>query len=384
MSEEVKDGDNGEGTKEFDASAFGSSGIVDTVDNNTDESNSNESTGDSSDNIETQDSEDTSFDWADNYSDDENSNTDENEDTNSDSNNDDNHNAGADNNNEVDDSHKGDGSTDNNNESADTNEGVNPPAVFDGSLTDEHFSAFADELGLKAKSLPELKQAMLDLEAENKRLQEIGGSNVTNKKIDSLQTYLKLDDKELIQKDLEARGFKGEQLEKAIDTLQDNGMLEIEATKVRNAINGSIENEKSAITQSARDEDAKQLRDREESVKALQTYLGDQTEMFGFKMAKDEETLGKVRDSHHKYITSGSYLKEITKDNESLAESAWLWKNRETLLKAARNNGLQQGRSEILNDLHNPDTDGGGTFVSPDGKGEFNVGKFRGSDNKKK
>jgi len=378
MSEEVKDGDNGEGTKEFDASAFSNTGIVDSVEDTTSNS-SNESTDDSSENIEAQGSDDTAFDWSDNYTDD-NSNEDKNEnkDANSDSDNDINHDAGANNNNETDDTPKGDGSSDDNNENADTNEDVNPPAAFDGSLTDEHFSAFADELGIKAKNMTELKEAMLELEADNKRLQESAGSNVTNKKIETLQSYLKFDDKDLLQKDLEAQGFRGDQLQEALDTLQDNGMLKVEAAKVRNAINGSIENERSAITQSARDEDAKQLRDREESVKALQTYLGDQTEMFGFKMAKDEETLTKVRDSHHKYITSGNFLKDITKDNESLAESAWLWKNRETLLKAARNNGLQQGRSEILNDLHNPDTDGGGTFVSPDGKGEFNVSKFRG------
>jgi len=373
MSEEVKDGDVSGETKEFDPSAFGN-GIVEAVENNTEETPeiaTNESSEDSSKVTNSEDNDDESFDWSNSYEDDNTDNTEEEKSEVEDS--------SA---NENNDNTETEVLSENNNTDADKDM-EKTPSVFDGSLTDEHFSAFADELGIKATSMTELKDAMLKLEEDNKRLQQNVGGNVTNKKIDSLQGYLKLDDKELLQKDLEAQGFKGDQLQEAIDTLQDNGMLKVEATKVRNAINGSIENERSAITQGARDEDAKQLKEREESVKALNTYISNQTEMFGFKMAKDEETLGKVRDSHHKYITSGNFLKDITKNNESLAESAWLWKNRETLLKAARNGGLQQGRSEILNDMHNPDTDKGKGFVSPDGKGEFNVSQFRGSANKK-
>lgn len=374
MSEEVKDGDVSEETKEFDASAFGN-GIVGSVENSAEdsyESNLSDQVEDSSETIDSKDSkedENDSFDWSDNYSDeDSNEKKDEKKDEIA---------LVDDESNEVDDTPQAEVLTDDNN--TDTADVENTPSVFDGSLTDEHFSAFAEELGINAKSMTELKDAMLELEADNKRLQESSWDNVTSKKITALESYLKFDDKELLQKDLEAQGFKGEQLEEAIDTLQDNGMLKVEAAKVRNAINSSIQNERSAITKDARDEDAKQLRDRDESVKALNTYLSKQTEMFGFKMAKDEQMLGRVRDSHHKYITSGNFLQDITKDNESLAESAWLWKNRETLLKAARNGGLQQGRSEILNDMHNPDTDKGGGFVSPDGKGEFSVNKFRGS-----
>jgi len=374
MSEEVKDGDVSGETKEFDPSAFGK-GIVETVENNTEEtpeSTTNESLEDSSEvtNSENND-DDESFDWSNSYKGDDTDNTEDEKSEVEDSDA-----------NENNDNTETEVLSENNNTDADRDI-EKTPSAFDGSLTDEHFSAFADELGIKAKSMTELKDAMLKLEEDNKRLQQNAGSNVTNKKIDALQSYLKLDDKELLQKDLEAQGFKGDQLQEAMDTLQDNGMLKVEATKVRNAINGSIENERSAITQGTRDEDAKQLKEREESVKALNTYISNQTEMFGFKMAKDEETLAKVRDSHHKYITSGNFLKDITKNNESLAESAWLWKNRETLLKAARNGGLQQGRFEILNDLHNPDTDKGKGFVSPDGKGEFNVSQFRASANNK-
>ena len=365
MSEKEKDGDVSEGTNEFDASAFTESGIVDSIESgeSNDSVENNDSSGDESDD------DNDSFNWADDNSTEDESNDNEDADTNSD---DDSNNTDSDTiDNDIDDSDKGDGSDNN----TDADEGDNPPVAFDGSLTDEHFTAFASELGIKATSLSELKEAMLKLENENNQLKESGGV-VTNEKINSLQGYLKLDNKELLQKDLEAQGFRGDKLQETLDTLQDNGMLEIEATKVRNAINGAITKEQTSITQESKNADAKRQADRDESVKELQTYLSSQTDMFGFKMAKDEESLGKVRDGHHKYITSGSFLKDITKNNESLAESAWLWRNRETLLKAARNNGLQQGRSEVLNDLGNPDTGGGGKFADPSGKGEFDAAKF--------
>jgi len=195
MSEEVKDGDVSEETKEFDASAFGN-GIVDSVENSTEES-LEELVEDSTETVDTKESaddEDTSFDWSDNYSDDNSSEseaTKKEEET-----------PVVAESNEDNDTTQAEVSTDNNN--TDTTEVDNTPVKFDGSLTDEHFSAFADELGINAKSMTELKDAMLELEADNKRLQESSGDNVTSKKITALQSYLKFDDQELLKKDLEA------------------------------------------------------------------------------------------------------------------------------------------------------------------------------------
>lgn len=252
---------------------------------------------------------------------------------------------------------------------------IKDPVPFEGSLTDDHYVAFAKELGIEANSLDELKTALKTLETENEQLKSTG--TVTNDKITKLQGYKKLSTEELVRKDLEAQGFKGDELETTLDTLKDNGMLDIEARKINNAIDKAVELEKNSLTQRSQEEDAKQLASRDKNVKELQTYLGTQDEMFGFKMAKDEESLVKVRDDHHKYITSGSYLNEITKDNQSLAESAFLWKNRKVLFNALKNNGLQQGRAEVLNDLGLPDDNKTVRLPDPGGKGEFDPKKFR-------
>jgi len=151
MSEEVKDGDVSEETKEFNASAFGS-GIVDSVENSTEESLS-ESTENLAGTKESNDDEDDSFDWSDNYLDDDS-------------------NEGEDESSEVDDTPQAEVSVDDNNTDTDRDR-EKTPSVFDGSLTDEHFSAFAQELGIKAKSMTELKSAMLELEADNKDYRKV-------------------------------------------------------------------------------------------------------------------------------------------------------------------------------------------------------------------
>lgn len=390
MSDKGKDGDVSGETKEFDASAFTSNGIVDSAEGSAEENNSNES-GDSDNSNESGDSgdagesggednssdnesgnENEDFSWTDDNTGGGENYTDDNEGADNNDNDDSNDSDSDDNSNDADDSGEGDGSNDNSDANGEDN---NSPVVFDGSLTDEHFTAFASELGINAKTLPEFKKALEELENENKKLKE-SSPGVTNDKITKYNEFLKLGNEELLRKDLAAQGFRDDKLDNAIDTLKDNQMLDIEATKVRNAINGAITTEQQSITQKTLNEDAKHQEDRDKSVKELQTYLNNQNEMFGFKMAKDENSLSKVRDNHQKYITSGSYLKDITKDNESLAESAWLWKNRETLLKAARNNGLQQGRSEVLDDIGQPDNGGSGTFADPSGKGEFDASKF--------
>ncbi len=390
MSDKEKDGDVSGETKEFDASAFTGNGIVDSAEGSADVDNSNES-GDSDNSNDSGESGDTgesgsednsssnesgdeneNFSWTDDNTGGDENDTDDNEGADSNDNNDSDNSDSDNSSNDAVDSGEGDGSNDN----SDANgEGDNPPVAFDGSLTDEHFTAFASELGLNAKNLPELKQAMLDLENENKKLKE-SAPGATNDVINKYNDFLRLSNEELVKEDLKQLGFKDQELDSAMDSLKDNQMLNIEATKVRNAIKGAIAKEQQSITQKTLNEDAKHQEDRDKSVKELQTYLNSQTDMFGFKMAKDEDSLTKVRDNHQKYITSGSYLKDITKDNESLAESAWLWKNRETLLKAARNNGLQQGRSEVLDDIGQPDNGSNGKFADPSGKGEFNASKF--------
>jgi len=77
--------------------------------------------------------------------------------------------------------------------------------------------------------------------------------------------------------------------------------------------------------------------------------------MFGFAMAKDKESLGKVQKGHLNYITSGKFMNDVYESEESVAEVAWFVKNKKTIINAIRNKSLQQGKEAILNDISEPE-----------------------------
>lgn len=241
-------------------------------------------------------------------------------------------------------------------------------------ISEDQFSVLSKELGLEAKNAEELKKSLNDIVEENERLKE--NYPKTNEKIGNYEKLLNLDDKELVRQNLIADGFEGKDLDNAIERYLDNDILDIEAKKIRNTVNSAIDFEKKELIDAEANEIARQNQERENGIKDLNSYLDSTDQMFGFKISTPEN-VNKVRKEHQEYITSGKYLSEITTDSASLAESAWLWKNRETILKAMRNQGFNSGRADVIKEIGNPDADAGTrTFVDPKTGGEFNPGKF--------
>jgi hypothetical protein len=246
------------------------------------------------------------------------------------------------------------------------------------------FKAVADALGLKFETIEEFKEHLVNVEAENKKIKSEYSGGATNEKIDALKKLNANDDKELVRLSLEKEGFEGDELTNAVDKFIDNGMLEIEAKRIRNTVNKAIEAEQGNITQSTLEADATQQREYEESVKNLGEHISKTKTMFGFEMAKDEESLAKVQKGHFNYIKSGKFMDDVFKDDASLTEAAWLWKNKDTILKAIANKNLQQGKETILNDIKNPEVEKPQRFKAPDGSNEFDPKKFTFGEAKKK
>jgi len=241
-------------------------------------------------------------------------------------------------------------------------------------ISDEQFSAFSEDFGLNAKNKEEFKNELKSIQEENERLKK--NYPKTNEKIDTYEKLVNLEDNELVRQNLIADGFKGEDLENAVERYLDNGLIDIEAKKIRNTLNNAIASEKQAIVDSDAQEDAKQIQDREEGITKLNSFLSSTDEMFGFKMAAPEN-IDNVRKTHQEYITSGNFLQEITKDSKALAESAWLWRNKEVILKAMLNQGFNKGTANVINQIGNPDPDAGTrTFVDPKDGTEFDAKKF--------
>ena len=243
-------------------------------------------------------------------------------------------------------------------------------------VSTESFKAVADELGLKFETIDELKEHLVKVEEENNKLRTSAGSGANNEAITKLNNLKNKDSEELVRLSLEKQGFKGEELDDAVDKYVDNGMIEIEAKKIRNTIDNAIVNEQNKETQSTVEADAMQQKEHAESVRKLGEHLGKTKTMFGLAMAKDDEGLAKVQQGHLKYITSGKFMDDVFKDDVSLSETAWFVKNKDIIIKAISNENLQKGKQAILDDISEPEVINAQRFKDPKGSDEFDPKAF--------
>lgn len=238
------------------------------------------------------------------------------------------------------------------------------------------FQQVANELGLKFETIDEMKEHLVALEEENTSLRNNTQSGSTNDAVTKLESLKGKTDEELVRLSLEKEGFEGEKLNSAVDKYIDNDMLDIEAQKIRNTIDRAIGSEKNKITQSTAEADAMQQKEEEESVKVLKEHIYGTKTMFGFAMAKDEESLAKVHQGHFKYIEGGKFMQEVFKNEESLSQAAWLFRNRETIINAVANKNLQKGKQAILDEIREPEVITPHRFKDPKGSDEFDPQAF--------
>lgn len=245
-------------------------------------------------------------------------------------------------------------------------------------LAEFSYNEFAQELGIEGvNSKEEFVDAYKKVQEERDILKKSFPEK--NEKIESFEKLIKLEDNKLVERSLVADGFEGVELQQAIEKLQDNDMIDLEAKKIRKTLNKAITAEQDAIVESKRKETARQEQERLDSINNLNKYLNSKDEMFGFKMASTPEKIEETRKSHQEYIVSGKFLQDITKSEQDLADAAWLWKHKDVILKAMQTKGFNNGRKDVLNQIGNPDADAGQrTFVDPKGNGEFNPSKFVG------
>ncbi len=257
------------------------------------------------------------------------------------------------------------------NESERTPESENTPV----DINKEQFDLFTKELGIEASSIDEIKDALASIIEENTKLKESSVPNETNKRVEDLEKFSKLDDENLVRKSLEADGLTGDKLDHTIDRLLDSGLIDVEALKIRNNVEKAIQSERQNIVKSRDDEQAKLVQDQEEAVESFSKFMQSTDTLFDFKLTNNPDNLPAVRKNHTEYVTSGKYLNEITSSEQNLAESSWLWRNREVLKNAMINNGRQNGRKEILDQIGRPETNKPQRFVTPD-NGEFDPKAF--------
>lgn len=244
-------------------------------------------------------------------------------------------------------------------------------------ISNEFFSSLKEKIGVEVKNEEELGQVLEHLAVQNMELKKASeAAGVTNDRIKKIETILKMEDEEILRKDFELNGFNEDQINKAIETLQDNGTLDIEALKIRKNLENYVVNERTREVEARKEAYAMREQQTAKEQEELKNYLSKTDSMFGLKMAKTDAGVEKAREKHFSYITSGDFFGEITKDNESLAQVAWLWKYKDKILKAMTNRGDSTGKRQVLDNMENPSKKITKTLPDADNSGGFDPSLF--------
>lgn len=202
-----------------------------------------------------------------------------------------------------------------------------------------------------------------------KNQQSLAQKGATNDAIENIKGLKSLDDEDLMRKELEAKGYKKDEIEDEIDILIENGSIRSEARKVRKDLDAAIEQESRRIASTPSEESAMREKEAEEARIELEEYMSKTTEMFG----------GKINDSqkseHIEYISNGDFFDEIGESVDNVAQAAWLWKYRKQIHKAMKSNGFEKGKAKILDELVHPETTKSTRIPDPE-TGEFNPTRF--------
>jgi len=239
---------------------------------------------------------------------------------------------------------------------------------------DEWWAVGAKKLGIKATSEEEFLEATKPKEVF---------VDASDKVVANLKTYLSYSDENLLKAEYEALGWSKEDIDKTISALEKNGNLEIEAIKVRNSIKGSIKERTIAI-----ENDRKQARDKELSFVStvnnnVSKAIGETEKVFGFKVAKDTDGVTRWKTEMTKYITAGSFQKDINtiteeafKGNpERMIELAQFLRSKDGIIKGLVQKGKGEKAEELLKDLRNS-SDGVRAASEGNGKKGSVVGWF--------
>ena len=200
----------------------------------------------------------------------------------------------------------------------------------------------SEELGIEGASKEEIINAINDLSSKKEE--------ITNNAIDTYNSLLKLDHRELLAEEMKADGMEEYDIEDALDRMEDSGMLKRESARIKRQLKTALKTEKDKIEDKKVND--KKINDESASKNKaeLQTHLKEIDSYFG----------GRVRESEkkdlYKYITSGKFNNDIYASHANVAEVAWMWKNKERLKKILRTEGFEAGKAHVLNKITSPST----------------------------
>ncbi len=225
------------------------------------------------------------------------------------------------------------------------------------------WNELSKEAGIEASSKEEFLEKVKD--ALKPQVKE-------NEVIENLNSYLELSDKDLVIADMRASKYEDEAIEDTIDRLTDAGLLKREATLIRQQLNKHIHNEKDRLRTEKQQGEKQKEEASLKSRKELQNFIKKKEEFFGGKVSQKEKK------RLYSYITKGNFAQDIFESHANVAEAAFLWQNKDRIFKMIRTQGVEQGKSKVLDGITSPSRGGRSTKNFEPAKKGFDPGKFLG------
>ena len=191
-----------------------------------------------------------------------------------------------------------------------------------------------------------------------------------NDVVGNLKGFLELTDKDLVIADLKAANYDDEYINDTVDRMEDAGLIKREATTIRHQLNKHITTERQNLVATKKKAEKEEKQKSLESKKGLQKLIKGKDEFFGGKVSPTEKK------NLYNYIIKGNFAEEVFSNHANVADAAFLWRNKQKIFKMIRTQGVEQGKSTVLNGITSPSRNSSNTMnYAPKGKG-FNPNDF--------
>lgn len=224
----------------------------------------------------------------------------------------------------------------------------------------EPWEVIAHDLGVEVESYDELKNMIAN---------KLNPAPVSNK-VETLRSYLKYTDKQLLMADFVSQGMTKEEAKDEVQSLSDIGLLKREALGLKRNIRDAADAEERRVKEehaNAQQEEAQEIEDNREE---LIEFLKEKDNFFGGKVSKKE------RQELFRYITIGGFDNDVNASHANVAEMAFLWKNHKKIFKMLQSDGFEQGKSHVLDGITSPDLGRRAARRKPSKPSDFDAGAF--------
>lgn len=212
------------------------------------------------------------------------------------------------------------------------------------------YTQLAKTLGVEPDKVVESIQS---LRQEVEELRSYRTQSFNNDKIENWGKLKTLKDEDLVRKSLTSENMSSEDAEKQIAKWSDEGMLDVEANKVRRRLDNAIAHEQQTLENQEKERNVQIEEQNKKNLMDLRNTIDSTDEFFGMKMVKDESKLPQARTEHLNYVTDGKFAEEIGSSSKNLLEVAWLWKHKDAILSQLKRQGVDTGRKQMLDMIEN-------------------------------